>query len=79
MIFVAKKEIYIILYPGDTGGATDVIVKVNAGGQRSAFAKAKVKTGKPICYNTILHKVGSCRSPHPKIRKYLKEHGLRDW
>ena len=79
MIFVAKKKTFVILYPGGTGGATDVIVKVNAGGQRSAFAKAKVKTGKLVGYNTILHKVGSCRFPHPKIREYLKEHGLRDW
>ena len=73
---MAKKETYVILYPDDAG---DIIVKVNAGGQRSAFAKAKVKTGKLIDYNTVLHKVGACRSPHPKIREYLKKHGLRDW
>ncbi len=76
VIFVAKKETYVILYPGDVA---DIIVKVNARGQKSAFAKAKVATGKPVCYNTILHKVGSCRPPHPKIREYLKEHGLRYW
>lgn len=76
MILMAKKKTFIILYPGDV---ENIIVEINAKGEKSAFAKARVATGKSIYDNAIWHKVGSFHSPHPKIREYLKEHGLRDW